>query len=201
VELGRVDSPPLKVLLPVAMQTSFNLYSQLLWLQVGDAAAASEPAADAGSTASTTAERALGALDDFLRVAGVPSSGVRLLEGTGLAEGNMLSAEAIVSLLRFMDRHRDAVLFRASLATAGRDGTLAQRMKGTPAEGNVQAKTGTLSTVHALSGYVRTARGEPLAFAIILNAAHVSREAGRQAVDEVAVVLAGFDGTSGGLAP
>jgi D-alanyl-D-alanine carboxypeptidase/D-alanyl-D-alanine-endopeptidase (penicillin-binding protein 4) len=57
----------------------------------------------------------------------------------------------------------------SSLPVAGRDGTLASRMRRTRAEGNAAAKTGSISNVRALSGYVRTRDGEMLAFSIVAN--------------------------------
>ncbi len=59
--------------------------------------------------------------------------------------------------------------FEESLPIAGRDGTLAARMKGTAAEGNARAKSGTLANVRSLAGYVTSADGEPLVFAIVAN--------------------------------
>jgi D-alanyl-D-alanine carboxypeptidase/D-alanyl-D-alanine-endopeptidase (penicillin-binding protein 4) len=63
-------------------------------------------------------------------------------------------------------KHRDA--FKATLPIAGKDGTLAQRMRGTRAEGLI-GKTGTLANVRSLSGYITTADGETLAFSILAN--------------------------------
>jgi D-alanyl-D-alanine carboxypeptidase/D-alanyl-D-alanine-endopeptidase (penicillin-binding protein 4) len=89
-----------------------------------------------------------------------------------------------------MDRHPAGAAFRDSLPVAGRDGTLEKRMRGTAAEGNVTAKTGTLSLVNALAGYVATPRGERLAFAVIVNNhAARSREA-LTSIDAIVVALA-----------
>jgi D-alanyl-D-alanine carboxypeptidase/D-alanyl-D-alanine-endopeptidase (penicillin-binding protein 4) len=81
-----------------------------------------------------------------------------------------------------MDRHPQAEAFRASLPVAGVDGTLEKRLRGTPAQGRVQAKTGTLNLANALAGYATTARGERLAFAVFVNN-HARR--GREAVAAV----------------
>ena len=81
-----------------------------------------------------------------------------------------VTADAVVTLLErlFTDpRHRDA--FMATLPIAGRDGTVASRLKGTRAEANAAAKTGSISNVRALSGYVKTRDGETLAFSILAN--------------------------------
>jgi len=75
-----------------------------------------------------------------------------------------------VHILRAMARDpKNAATFEALLPIAGKDGTLRNRMKGTKAEGNVHAKTGTLSAVRSLSGYLRTADGERIGFSIIAN--------------------------------
>jgi D-alanyl-D-alanine carboxypeptidase/D-alanyl-D-alanine-endopeptidase (penicillin-binding protein 4) len=88
-----------------------------------------------------------------------------------------------------MDRHPHAAAFRDSLPVAGVDGTLEKRMRGTAAERRVTAKTGTLRLANALAGYVTTARGERLAFAIVVNNhAGKSREA-VAAIDAIAVAL------------
>ena len=59
--------------------------------------------------------------------------------------------------------------FVATLPIAGRDGTISNRMKGTPAEGNAMAKTGSIANVRTLSGYVRTRDGETLVFSMLAN--------------------------------
>ena len=59
--------------------------------------------------------------------------------------------------------------FIAALPEAGRSGSLADRLIGTPADGRVHAKTGSMSNVRALAGYARSASGEPLAFAFLCN--------------------------------
>ena len=76
------------------------------------------------------------------------------------------------------------------MPVAGRDGTLAGRMKGTPAEGNVRAKTGTMSNIRTLAGYVRTRDGETLAFAILADNFEGSGAAATDAIDRIAVRLA-----------
>ena len=100
--------------------------------------------------------------------------------------------QALGRLLVFMDRHRSATVFRESLPLAGVDGTLANRFKGTPAARKARAKTGQLRGVAALSGYVTTAAGEHLAFAVMLNdyVPQPSRPPARVEVDEVLDLLA-----------
>jgi D-alanyl-D-alanine carboxypeptidase/D-alanyl-D-alanine-endopeptidase (penicillin-binding protein 4) len=106
----------------------------------------------------------------------------------------MITAEATLQLLTYMHRHRYASVFREALPIAGVDGTLRNRFKGTPAENNLRAKTGTLSSAISLSGYVRDAAGEELAFSIMVN--NFPRDADVRAgcIDPIAVLLASFAG-------
>ena len=135
-----------------------------------------------------SAEKGRAAVGEFLARLGVPAEGWGLTDGSGLAGSDLLTPHGLVSLLAAMDRHPQAAAFRASLPIAGKDGTLEKRLKGTPAEGRVTAKTGTTHLVNALAGYATTVRGEPLVFAILVNN-HAGR--GREAVDAIdAVALA-----------
>ena len=163
VELATVQSRPLSEILPQMLKPSQNLYAQLLLLQVG----ARRPVT---AIPAPTAEAAgLAELSEFLGEVGVRKGDVLLDEGSGLSRAALLTPDATIALLRRMDRHRHAGVFRDSLPLAGVDGTLRNRMKGTAAEKNVRAKTGTIRYVNALSGYVTTAVGERLAFSIMRN--------------------------------
>ena len=105
----------------------------------------------------------------FLRQASIGENDVALNDGSGLSRNDLISANTTVQLLTFMSRHKYFAQFREALPIAGVDGTLRTRMRGTPAEGNVRAKTGSLSSVASLSGYVTTAAGEHLVFSMMLN--------------------------------
>ena len=83
-------------------------------------------------------------------------------------------------------------IFYDALPIAGVDGTLSARMKGTPAENNVHAKTGTLTHISALSGYIQTANGEMLAFSMIVNNFLQDKEEVEQVQDTALLRLARF---------
>ncbi|HEV2834963.1 MAG TPA: D-alanyl-D-alanine carboxypeptidase/D-alanyl-D-alanine-endopeptidase, partial [Pyrinomonadaceae bacterium] len=117
-----------------------------------------------------------------------------LNDGSGLSRNDMITAEASVQLLTFMSKHRYADVFREALPIAGVDGTLRNRMKGTPAENNVRAKTGSLSSASSLAGYVTTAAGEKLAFSIMVNNYPRDFDARTACIDPIAVLLASFNG-------
>jgi D-alanyl-D-alanine carboxypeptidase/D-alanyl-D-alanine-endopeptidase (penicillin-binding protein 4) len=184
VELGACESAPLRELLPVMLKPSQNLHAQLWLLQAG-AAGPAEPD-------ETSEQAGLRALAAFLQRAGIAAGEARLEEGSGLSRHNAVTPRALVRLLAFMARHPHAAVFREALPVAGVDGTLRSRLRGTPAEGNVRAKTGSLDLVHTLAGHVTSAAGEPLVFALLLNqhAGGASDRPARAELDDVAVWLA-----------
>ena len=85
-----------------------------------------------------------------------------------------------MAILERMRTSPNAEVFYNALPVAGVDGTLKNRMRNTPLQGNVHAKTGTVSNVRSLSGYLTTAAGEPIVFSMIVNHNTLgSREADR----------------------
>ncbi len=200
VDLGSVQSLPVKDLIRETLKPSQNLWAQLLLLTVGANAAQSPESASAQNDqpGKTTEEAGIEAMNAFLSEVGVKKGDVVLEEGSGLSRRDMITPDATVGLLSFMNRHKAAEAFRDALPIAGIDGTLKNRMNGTPAEGNVRAKTGSLSYVYTLSGYVATAAGEHLAFSILLNNYYNSDRTSpvRGDIDAIVIALAGFSGSS-----
>jgi serine-type D-Ala-D-Ala carboxypeptidase/endopeptidase (penicillin-binding protein 4) len=110
----------------------------------------------------------LAAVMRFLTKAGVDKKEVNLEDGCGLARQNIITASAIVKVLRAMFHHPAYETFRTTLSISGKDGTLAGRLGGDLAE-HVFGKTGTMTHVSALAGYTTDEHGQPLAFAILCN--------------------------------
>jgi D-alanyl-D-alanine carboxypeptidase/D-alanyl-D-alanine-endopeptidase (penicillin-binding protein 4) len=123
---------------------------------------------------------------------GVAADGFRIADGSGVSHYNLVSADLLVRILVDMDRRDDAGgrLFRRSLPVAGVDGTLKNRMKGTAAERRVSAKTGTISAVSNLAGYVETRSGRRLAFAILCQNFVGPARPWRQLQDRICAELA-----------
>ncbi|WP_343883240.1 D-alanyl-D-alanine carboxypeptidase/D-alanyl-D-alanine endopeptidase [Rhodanobacter caeni] len=187
--VAEVLSPPLGEILHRGLKRSQNLYLQNLLLAVG-----ASPLADAPASTGfvSSAQRALETLHHLLDRIGVPASASVLVEGSGLARRNLVTPNALVRLLVYLAAQPQAALLRESLPIAGVDGSLAWRMRGTAAQGNVHAKTGSMAYVQCLAGYVTTAAGEHLAFAIMLNNYVPTPGAPRASadVDAIAVMLA-----------
>jgi D-alanyl-D-alanine carboxypeptidase/D-alanyl-D-alanine-endopeptidase (penicillin-binding protein 4) len=117
----------------------------------------------------------------FHRSAGVPYGQLWQADGSGLSANNRTSANAMVMTLKFADRAPYSRVFHESLAVAGDPGGTMKRMfVGTPAAGNLHAKTGYIRQVRSLSGYVKTASGERVAFAFIYNGRNTSGARGVQ---------------------
>jgi D-alanyl-D-alanine carboxypeptidase/D-alanyl-D-alanine-endopeptidase (penicillin-binding protein 4) len=99
----------------------------------------------------------------------IPSDGYVVADGSGLSRSDLISPEAIVGILETMRHSPNFKVFYDALPIAGVDGTIRTRMQSTPAQGNLHAKTGTLSMVRSLSGYVTTADGRMLEFSMLCN--------------------------------
>jgi D-alanyl-D-alanine carboxypeptidase/D-alanyl-D-alanine-endopeptidase (penicillin-binding protein 4) len=123
---------------------------------------------------------------------GLDTTRLVIADGSGDSRYNLTSAEAIVALLAAMARHEELFpVWYNTLPVAGVNGTLSRRMKGTPAEANVRAKTGTIQGVSSLSGYVTDADGEQLVFSILMQNFPRPARAYRQVQDRITSFLAG----------
>ena len=140
-----------------------------------------------------TAMKGISVIKEFLSEEGIDTTKLVLADGSGVSRYNLTSADIIVQLLQAMYRDPEHFeTFYNSLPNAGVDGSLSSRMKGTSAEGNLHAKTGTLSGVSALSGYVRTADGELLAFSMLMQNFATASRPYRQVQDAIGVFLSGL---------
>lgn len=194
VEISSIESPPLSIIAAQTLKPSQNLYTELILRALGKAAA---PNGTVSSSERTTADDGIDAVKTFLRGAGIePRSQVVQADGSGLSRHDYITANATLQLLTYMSKHRYASVFRDALPIAGVDGTLRTRMRGTPAAGNLRAKTGTINGVASLSGYVTSAAGERLVFSIIVNNYPEESSSRRSFIDAIAVLLASFTGRS-----
>ena len=162
-------------LLVPMMKNSDNIFAECLFYQT--AATTGKKGAGHKETAQRT--------EELLNKIGVDPSPYKVADGSGLSLYNYASAEMLVALLGYAWRTesiRQHLL--PSLPVAGYDGTLQKRMIGTEAEGNVRAKTGTVTGISSLAGYLTTASGHVLAFAII-NQGINSSAMGRAFQDKV----------------
>lgn len=120
---------------------------------------------------------------------GINPNGFHFADGSGLSRRNLATPRTLVDVLRVMYYSPQRDLFLASLPTAGISGTLRNRMKQTPVQGIVHAKTGTLTGVRALSGYLDHRAQGTVIFSIIVNHPSQSGTALVRAIDEIVLIL------------
>lgn len=167
-------------LLEPMMKNSDNIYAECLFYQT---------AASTGTKFAGHKEAAKRTEDLLKNKIGIDPSPYRIADGSGLSLYNYVSAEMLVALLGYAWRTPDIKEhFLPSLPISGFDGTLKNRMIGTEADGNVRAKTGTVTGIVSLAGYITAANGHTLAFAII-NQGISSSGIGRSFQDKVCIEL------------
>jgi D-alanyl-D-alanine carboxypeptidase/D-alanyl-D-alanine-endopeptidase (penicillin-binding protein 4) len=142
------------------------------------------------------------AVMSYLRRNKIPTKGVVLVDGSGLAAADQLTARTIIGVLRTAQTKPWFKLFYKALPVAGNPdrwvgGTLASRMQDTPAANNLCGKTGTISGVTALSGYVTGADGRAYIFSMLSKypTDTVTESQMKGIEDQVGVTLAGWDGS------
>ncbi|WP_445304575.1 D-alanyl-D-alanine carboxypeptidase/D-alanyl-D-alanine endopeptidase [Microcoleus sp. S13C4] len=182
-ELATVESPPLAELVRETNRESNNLYAEVLLRLLGKLTDKMPQQQE------DTGEMGLKELKTVLTQLGVNPNSYILADGSGLSRHNLISPEALVQTLRFMANSPAASIYRASLPIAGENGTLKNRFNNTPNRVILQAKTGTLSGVSALSGYIEVPNYEPLVFSIIVNQSDLSAAKMRSATDEIVLLL------------
>jgi D-alanyl-D-alanine carboxypeptidase/D-alanyl-D-alanine-endopeptidase (penicillin-binding protein 4) len=181
VEIAHLESESLADVVHETNKESQNLYAELLLRTVGRAAG--PPDAESAEAAGVSA------VIDLLKSASVDTSALALEDGSGLSRGNYVTPSSTVGLLSYVRRQPFGDIFIASLPEAGVDGTLEKRFTNTAGSGRVRAKTGTLGDASALSGYLTTRSGRPVAFSIMVNNAPGDAKTLRRAIDAVVLEL------------
>ena len=174
-------SVPLSELSIDMMKRSRNLPAETLFRTVGT------QDGDGSDVASQTAVTAI--LEDW----SIDPNHFTVADGSGLSRYNFLTAEVLVAVLdRVYANPVAREIFEATLPVAARDGTLERRMRGTAAANNARGKTGSMSRVRTLSGYVDTQDGETLIFAILANNYQPPPSQIQALIDQAVVRLATF---------
>jgi D-alanyl-D-alanine carboxypeptidase/D-alanyl-D-alanine-endopeptidase (penicillin-binding protein 4) len=182
VPVAQLASPPLTRLAAVMNRESVNHFAELLFRDVAYAASPDRVGSAAfGNTL----------LQNFLvEKVGAAAGDVYAADGSGLSTLDRVTPRSLVQLLAHAHRAPWAADFHASLPVAGESELLRHRMRYTPAQGNLHAKTGTTNDVIALAGYVTARNGEILAFSFIYNGR--DRWNAREAIDVSGATLAAF---------
>lgn len=156
--LATHQSPPVAEDIVVTNKVSQNLHAELLLRMLG------KTLGEDGSYA-----QGVRVVRQFLLQVGVPASDFFFHDGSGMSMSDLITPRAYTTLLAYAAHQPWGAEWRNSLPVGGADGTLAERFGGTPLDGRIEAKTGSLSEVSTLSGYLTTSRGQTLVFSILVN--------------------------------
>jgi D-alanyl-D-alanine carboxypeptidase/D-alanyl-D-alanine-endopeptidase (penicillin-binding protein 4) len=172
--LANYESQPLSQDLRVINKVSQNLHAELMLRLLG------REKGTAGTVqAGLEVERA------FLTQAGIPADQFVFFDGSGLSRQNLVTPHAIILLLKYVDSQVWGSKFIDTLPVSGVDGSLTDRLRNTPAQGRVQAKTGSLGHVNTLSGYLTTLNGDRVAFSIMINNHNLQNRRATEVMDQI----------------
>ncbi len=172
--LATYTSPPLAQDLTVINKVSQNLHAELILRDLGQAVLG-----DASIAAGARVVR------QFLINAGIDPADFVFFDGSGLSPHDLITPRAATTLLAYAARQPWGEAFRQTLPVAGVDGSLAGRFTQSPVKGKLFAKTGTLSEVNGLSGYLTARSGKTVVLSILCNDHDPSSEAARNAADKI----------------
>src|SRR3989440_5302572 len=172
--LASYQSKPLIEDVRVINKVSQNLHAEILLRLLGR---------EKGTAG--TVEGGLEVLRGFLNQAGISPDEFVFYDGSGLSRENLVTPQAVVKLLGYVNTQPWAEDYRNTLPLAAVDGSLADRFKNTPADGRVQGKTGSLNHVNALSGFLTTRRGDRIAFSILCNNHHLAPKRALEVIDQI----------------
>lgn len=157
--LGEHTSVALEELLKQINKKSDNFYTEMLLKTM-----AAEHFDAAGST-----DLGISLVEDFANSMKMDTTKLELVDGSGMAPSTLLSAEDLSLLLVEMRDHPEFEVYKRSLPTAGVDGSLENRFTSSRLQGKVLGKTGFVSGVRSLSGYMEASSGQTLAFSVVTN--------------------------------
>jgi D-alanyl-D-alanine carboxypeptidase/D-alanyl-D-alanine-endopeptidase (penicillin-binding protein 4) len=175
--IASVESPTLSAIVNYTDVNSYNFFAEMLIKLIG---------AHFGAEGSTAAGAAV--IEAFAHSKG---SGVHAVDGSGLTRSNRASPLQVVRFLEAMLQSRISDQFVSDLALAGHEGTVADRMHGTAADGRCRTKTGTLTGVSNLSGYCFNQDGKVMIFSILMNGVRDLTLAHAEQ-DRIAAAVAGY---------
>lgn len=154
-EIGSIESPRLATIVSAVNLFSNNLYAE----HVHKAISAYKTGTGSNASSNTI-------ITDFWVAKGLNRDALFVSDGSGLSRSNAISMANLVKMLDIIARDKTAEAFKNSLPVAGKSGTLRNMCKNTPAQGNLIAKSGTMSRIKSYAGYVKAANGRPVVFAM-----------------------------------
>lgn len=157
--LAEHRSVPLDKLLQQMNKESDNFYTEMLLKTM-----AAEHFDAPGST-----ELGISLVEEFAAKMKMDTTKLELVDGSGMAPPTLLSVEDLSKMLIEMRSHPEYEVYKNSFPTAGIDGSLENRLTNSRLQGKVHGKTGFVSGVRSLSGYMQASSGHVLAFSVVTN--------------------------------
>jgi serine-type D-Ala-D-Ala carboxypeptidase/endopeptidase (penicillin-binding protein 4) len=177
--IGAVRSPPLSAIVAAILRPSQNWVSEQLLKTLG-----AELGGDGSWRGGNEVQRRY-----LIDTAGVDSTGFLLRDASGMSAQNLLAPSLTVALLAHARAQGWYAVYRDAMAQPGlRGSTLGNRLL--PLEGRLHAKTGTITNVNTLAGYLTAESGREILFAIFTNGSGVPAAVMRTAIDEVVLTIA-----------
>jgi len=189
LELAFVQSQPLSEIAKKTNKESINLYAELILRTLGRERGEMAALSQAIGRERGDDEAGLAVIRGWLARAGIASNRLALHDGSGLSRLDLVTPETSARLLLSLSRTAAGPVFKETLPIAGRDGTLAGRLKSL--EDSVSAKTGSLTYDNSLSGYLTTSKGQLLTFSIMCND-QTGRAESNRLIDQIVALLGAF---------
>jgi serine-type D-Ala-D-Ala carboxypeptidase/endopeptidase (penicillin-binding protein 4) len=172
--LASYQSQPVSQDLRVINKVSQNLHAELMLRLLGK---------EKGTSGSIAG--GLEVLRGFLVNASIKPDQFAFYDGSGLSREDLVTPEAVVSLLRYCHQQPWGRLYEDTLPVSGVDGSLSERFHNTPAAGVVRAKTGSLLHVYSLAGYATTQSGQRIAFSVMTNNTNLPAKKALDTIDRI----------------
>jgi serine-type D-Ala-D-Ala carboxypeptidase/endopeptidase (penicillin-binding protein 4) len=179
-----VSSPPLSSIVYWTNLISNNLFAEHLLKHIGI-----QQYKDPSVYSATLA------VEKYWRSKGVEMTGFYMNDGSGLSRANAIAAQHLTEILVLMRNSKYWGTFESSLPVAGKTGTLKNIGKGTKIQGNLKAKSGTMTRVKSFAGYVKCASGEQLAFTIIVNNFNCTTAEMAKKLERLMIALGNYSST------
>lgn len=176
------ESIPLSQIVKTINKYSQNFYAEQLLKTLG-----CELKRDGSAQSGIAVEK------EWLNTIGINPEDLAVIDGSGLSHNNLVKSKHIVQLLRTIRNHQDWEIFRESLSIGGQDGTLQYRLKDSNAVGHIYAKTGSMSNVRALSGFIRAVNGHEYIFSILINHYSASANEIENLLDRIVTLIYNYN--------
>ncbi len=183
-EIAAINSPTINELIQETNQRSNNIYAEILLKSIG------RTHLENYTSDRDTSNLGIAVFKQHLTEMGIDPQAYRIYDGSGLSRHNLVAPTTFVRVLSAMATTPVGQIYRDSLPIAGVSGSLKNRMKGTLAQGIVRAKTGSMSGIVSLSGYINPPQYAPLVFSVILNQHDRPTSQMVKVIDDVMVILA-----------